>query len=69
MKYEPTGYKPILPRPSWLLNSDAAVKVEVSPSIMIPSGAHEDITESLFVSPNTADPEDEGSLDMMSGKV
>ena len=54
------SYKPILPRPDWLVNGDGAVSVEVNPNIVMQNG-HEDITESFIVSPGTADYDDEGS--------
>ncbi|XP_026293527.1 uncharacterized protein LOC113217717 [Frankliniella occidentalis] len=57
---ETYGYKPILPRPNWLLNVDGGVSVDVNPSIVM-QNSQEDITESFVVSPDTADIDDDAS--------
>ncbi|KAK3926172.1 Transcription factor Adf-1 [Frankliniella fusca] len=54
MQQETYGYKPILPRPNWLVNVDGGVSVEVNPS-MVMQNHQEDITESFLVSPDTGD--------------
>ncbi|XP_034238579.1 transcription factor Adf-1-like [Thrips palmi] len=61
-KAQPSGYNSNLSHADWLLNSNGSVQVEVSPSIVMHED-HEDITESFIVSPDTADYEDDASLE------